>query len=276
MVNSPELSDSESERQDYKRAKSFFIDAVVDPLHEFGAAFMASRENPLDDLRLIQDPALVAAVPLDRRPPATMFVTIGATASFKDLITEVLSPQFLEVLAERKIMSLIVQCGPDLKYFEEIRPQKGFDSHWIDITGFDYTNDMKGEMVKCTPSDGRDGGEERSMGIIVSHAGAGTILDAMKVNSRLIVVPNATLMDNHQVQLAKAMDKEGYLVHGHLGRVHEAVKRIDKHLPPNWPPQPPPDSIYYSLEDVCQEVLQNSHSVHRTKKEEEEYKSQLY
>jgi beta-1,4-N-acetylglucosaminyltransferase len=182
------------------------------------------------------DPAIAAEQPKHRRLGRTMFVTIGSIASFKDLIKEVLSDKFLEILAELKFTRLIVQCGPDLDFFEETRPQKGFQSHWIDILGFSYTDNMKSYLLKCTPSDGKVDGETRGRGIIVAHAGlttplatlardfitnmptgAGTVLEALSVNSRLIVVPNTTLMNNHQLELAEELEKQGYLIQGHLG-----------------------------------------------------------
>lgn len=32
----------------------------------------------------------------------------------------------------------------------------------------------------------------------------------------LIVVPNPQLLDNHQQDLAKALEDQGYVIHGHL------------------------------------------------------------
>lgn len=117
------------------------------------------------------DPAIAAAEPDHRQPFRAMFVTIGSIASFKVLIEEVLSDKFLETLAKLKFNRLIVQCGPDLELFEKIRPQKGFDSHWIDITGFSYTDDMQSYFQKCTPSKGSWVSEKRGRGIIMAHAG---------------------------------------------------------------------------------------------------------
>ncbi|KAI0134699.1 hypothetical protein BJ170DRAFT_610891 [Xylariales sp. AK1849] len=189
------------------------------------------------------DPAIAVAEPEHRRPGRTMFMTIGTIASFKDLITEILSEEFLTTLEKLNFKRLIMQCGPDLALFEKIRPQKGFDSHWIDILGFDYTDDITPYYLKCAPSDGKDGSEKRGMGIIMAHAGSGTILDALNVNSKLIVIPNTSLMDNHQLEFAVELDKQGYLLRGHLGKLDEAVKRMEDWQPANWPPQPPRDAL---------------------------------
>lgn len=41
--------------------------------------------------------------------------------------------------------------------------------------------------------------------------GSGTIIDTLRSNKPLIVVPNPTLLDNHQVDLAEELDKLGHL-----------------------------------------------------------------
>jgi beta-1,4-N-acetylglucosaminyltransferase len=43
------------------------------------------------------------------------------------------------------------------------------------------------------------------------EAGAGTILDAMRLGLSLIVVPNVTLLDNHQDELAAELESQGYV-----------------------------------------------------------------
>lgn len=46
--------------------------------------------------------------------------------------------------------------------------------------------------------------------------GSGTILDALRISVPLVVVPNAELLDNHQVELAEALAEMEYVVHGKL------------------------------------------------------------
>jgi beta-1,4-N-acetylglucosaminyltransferase len=42
--------------------------------------------------------------------------------------------------------------------------------------------------------------------------GSGTILEVLRLNKRLIVVANETLLDNHQRELADALSTQGHLV----------------------------------------------------------------
>lgn len=214
------------------------------------------------------DPAIAAAEPEHRQPFRTMFVTIGSIASFKSLVTEVLSDNFLETLAKLKFNRLVVQCGPDLELFERIRPQRGFESHWIDIVGFAYTNKMKSYMLECAPSPVVSTGVARGRGIIMAHAGAGTILEALDIDARVIVVANTSLMDNHQLELAEELEKQGYLLQGHLGALHEDVERMEAFEPVNWPPKPPQDSKYRHLGEMVQPFFPNVRHVSQASEEE--------
>lgn len=49
-------------------------------------------------------------------------------------------------------------------------------------------------------------------GLVISHAGAGSIFESLTYQVPLIVVPNPILMDNHQVELAKLMEDRNHAV----------------------------------------------------------------
>ena len=46
----------------------------------------------------------------------------------------------------------------------------------------------------------------------VSSEGSGTILDVLRIPKPLIIVPNPTLLDNHQQELADVLEQQGHLV----------------------------------------------------------------
>ena len=66
------------------------------------------------------------------------------------------------------------------------------------VSWFRFTRDLPGEMARAH--------------IVVSHAGAGSILEALELKRRLVVVPNGALMDDHQAELAGALAADRHLV----------------------------------------------------------------
>merc|ERR1719498_658193 len=47
--------------------------------------------------------------------------------------------------------------------------------------------------------------------LIIGHAGAGTILEALRAGKKIVVVVNDKLMNNHQLEIADAMAARRYL-----------------------------------------------------------------
>jgi beta-1,4-N-acetylglucosaminyltransferase len=157
------------------------------------------------------------------------FVTVGATASFEKLIEQVLSPQFMETLAERKYTHLLIQYGKGgSQAFETFANGKQSD-HGLTVGGFDSKPSIDQEMM-MTKKRG-----DQELGLIISHAGVlcftqslfdivmvgrnsyivvgtGTILAAMRLGVPLIVVPNPDLADDHQQELAQVLNDQKYVV----------------------------------------------------------------
>ena len=50
-------------------------------------------------------------------------------------------------------------------------------------------------------------------GLVVCHAGAGSVFEALRARRAVLVVVNEALMDNHQVELAQALAEEGHLAY---------------------------------------------------------------
>ncbi|KAI8310792.1 hypothetical protein K4K59_007916 [Colletotrichum sp. SAR11_240] len=138
-------------------------------------------------------------------------VTVGATARFTQLLTEVVSPTLLDFLVGDRYTHLTLQCGKDYEHFSRnILPT--LVSRWptLEITAFDFVDDLTVEMTKCQAAAGR----------------TGTILDGMRVNVPLVVVPNPTLKDNHQVELAEEIQRQGYGIWGRLGDISYSLEQL--------------------------------------------------
>lgn len=74
--------------------------------------------------------------------------------------------------------------------------------------------------------------------LIISHAGAGSIFEALRAGKLLLVVANEALMDNHQAELAEALAAQNYLAHCTPGGLREAVAA----LPDAFAPYPKGDA----------------------------------
>ena len=167
-------------------------------------------------------------------PRKVCFVTIGATASFDALLKAVLTRIFLETLEKLGYTDLILQYGKDglsiLDRFRESEENGSKTDSKINISGFDFNKQGLGQEMRVAK--GENGDLE---GVVISHAGmtaerrlfswllsqtvckgTGSILDALRISVPLIVVPNSTLLDNHQVELAEELSKQRYVIHGSL------------------------------------------------------------
>ncbi|KAK3064748.1 hypothetical protein LTS18_004367 [Coniosporium uncinatum] len=148
------------------------------------------------------------------KPTKVCFVTIGATASFDALIQACFQPDFIVALAAANYTDLLVQYGRDgQRLFEELSSRQELKS--IVTRGFDFNSKGLGEEMRAAKGT-KEKGRESAEGVVLSHAGSGSILDALRIGVPLIVVPNPSLLDDHQTELAEALQEQGYVVHGRL------------------------------------------------------------
>ncbi|RVD83925.1 uncharacterized protein DFL_005697 [Arthrobotrys flagrans] len=135
-----------------------------------------------------------------------VFITVGTTA-FDNLIKVLLVPEIIAQLNGHGYNEIRIQYGkgkdvydaaftPEMK---ELVKETG-----ISIAGFEYEESSRiTELIQ-------------EADLIISHAGSGTILDALRYQKAIIVVPNESLMDNHQAELANEMSKQKYVIRGKL------------------------------------------------------------
>jgi beta-1,4-N-acetylglucosaminyltransferase len=101
----------------------------------------------------------------EKTPGRRCFVTVGATAGFRQLLDEISSPAFLRTIADLQYEALEIQCGPDFDWLQG-KVQALDDKCGIKITCLQYTNNMKDHMLQCRGETGT-----RLAGCVISHAG---------------------------------------------------------------------------------------------------------
>lgn len=148
------------------------------------------------------------------------FVTTGATAPFNALIESVLKPSSLDALLENGFTHLLVQYGSAKDVFT--RASSAARSHVQDkviIDGIDFNPDGLEAQFRLV---------QQSKGLAISHAGSGSILEALRYGLPLVVVPNTDLLDNHQEELADAMERSGYLLRGDVEDLGPAIRKSEE------------------------------------------------
>ena len=123
-----------------------------------------------------------------------VFVTVGTTR-FDKLVAAATSPLALDWMVSQGYTSLTVQYGTGMK------PE--VDASSSSLSG------LKVRTYSFQPSLDDD---MKSAALILSHAGAGTVMEALRLRKKLVVVINTALMDNHQTELAGAMAERGHLM----------------------------------------------------------------
>ncbi|KOS20329.1 UDP-N-acetylglucosamine transferase subunit alg13 [Escovopsis weberi] len=180
--------------------------------------------------------------------------TVGATVGFEALTREALDPLFWQALSSLGFTHLRVQCGPDIPWASSALASRADRvPAGLSVEVFDVRNNLvREEMVLCQAAEGA-----RALGLIISHAGTGTILDAWRTGVPLIVVPNDKLLDNHQLEMAKHLSKEGYAIMASAGLqdLREAIHKADLLQEENksrWPPHriPSPRRSAMSLWEI--------------------------
>lgn len=123
-----------------------------------------------------------------------MFVTVGTT-QFDELIDRVSEDSFLDWIVAQNYGSLIIQYGRGSK--PSISPAR-LHNQKLDIELYDFKPSLEADM--------------KAADTIVSHAGAGTIMEALKLQKCLAAVINPTLMNNHQTELAHALSLRNHIL----------------------------------------------------------------
>lgn len=123
---------------------------------------------------------------------STVFVTVGTT-DFNGLIKAIDCEYFVETLLAKCCACLVVQVGRGV---EPVHLPKICEDRGIKFICFHFKASLLEDM--------------QAADLIVCHAGAGSITDALSLQKKVMVVVNESLMNNHQAELARAVVAKGY------------------------------------------------------------------
>ena len=121
-----------------------------------------------------------------------ILVTVGTT-KFENLIKAIDKEEFYEMLIKTGFTKLIIQKG----YGEYIPKNYKKYENKISIQISEILNNFE-NIIKSSE-------------LIISHGGAGIILESLKNKRKIIVCVNDELMDNHQIELANSLHENGYV-----------------------------------------------------------------
>eukprot|EP00076_Gallus_gallus_P015173 XP_015134150.1 putative bifunctional UDP-N-acetylglucosamine transferase and deubiquitinase ALG13 [Gallus gallus] len=148
----------------------------------------------------------------------TVFVTVGTT-SFDELIAAVSSPAAEQVLRSRGCRQLVLQIGRGA-----LQPAPQYGPAFVrDV--FRFKESLAEDL--------------RRADLVISHAGAGSCLETLEEGKPLLVVINEKLMDNHQLELARQLHKDGHVLYCNCSTLVETLQSMDlstlKPFPPGQP-----------------------------------------
>ena len=127
-----------------------------------------------------------------------VFVTVGST-QFDKLVRSVDVPGVYAQLEALGFQSVVFQIGKG-SYVPASAELDGQET----IARGDTGNLLPVQVFRRAPSI-----EEylKTAGLVISHAGVGTIMETLRIGSPLIAVVNPSLMDDHQLEVCLALDK---------------------------------------------------------------------
>ncbi|KAG7373001.1 glycosyltransferase [Nitzschia inconspicua] len=123
------------------------------------------------------------------RKDRSVFVTVGTTL-FDKLIEGVTTPTAVRWMKDQGYNKMTIQYGKGQK--PTIVSEELFQ-----VVTYDFASSLEQDMIQAD--------------LIISHAGAGTVMEALRLQKRLMVVINTDLMNNHQTELASAMHERKLL-----------------------------------------------------------------
>ena len=122
----------------------------------------------------------------------SILVTVGTT-QFEELKNLALNKDFYELLINNGFSQLYIQIGNN--QFENI--EKSYKTLKIILFNFKPSESFNHLIKDCN--------------LIISHGGAGTLIQSILFGKKPIAISNDKVKDNHQVELIKELKSNGYI-----------------------------------------------------------------
>jgi len=134
-----------------------------------------------------------------------VLATVGTT-KFEALVNVLDTERVQKALHDRGYRHLLVQRGMSSR-----TPSQRTQGLTVEV--YQYKPSMASDMA--------------SSDLIISHAGAGSVMEALRAGKQLVVVANDMLMDNHQLELAFAMEQAGHLYQATPSNLDTVIEKAD-------------------------------------------------
>ncbi|KAK6185057.1 hypothetical protein SNE40_007378 [Patella caerulea] len=142
---------------------------------------------------------------MEKKLVKTVFVTVGTT-QFDDLIQTICSTSVTEELNKLGYTDLILQIGNG-------KDPERVDEQNLNIKFYRFKNSIEEDISNAS--------------LVISHAGAGSILDVLGAGKPLLVAINENLMDNHQIEVAQRFSNEGFLYYCKPSQLVETLQDVN-------------------------------------------------
>lgn len=125
-----------------------------------------------------------------------IFVTVGTT-DFEELIKAISTDLFVDAVENLNCTKLIIQIGRGV--FEPKDLVQKFEKRGkVDCSYYRFKPSLDDEM--------------RQADLIITHCGAGSIIESLSLGKIFITVVNNSLQDNHQTELADQLSDGNYCI----------------------------------------------------------------
>ena len=133
-----------------------------------------------------------------------VFVTVGTT-QFDQLVQTVSSLDFLQKLRKLGYSKVTFQTGRGESVPDIARDQVP----GLVVEYYQFKSSIREDI--------------ESADLVISHAGAGSVLETLGAGKPLLVVINDELMGNHQTELARQLYKDGHLYYCNCSTLSETL-----------------------------------------------------